>query len=124
VARGCAELVEWLGQKENPNGKGWAVGADYGTKILTILNAIIAVKVETSKPESPPAPTFTPYLVKVTASELNIRKGAGTNFPVAGSIKDNGVYTIVEEANGEGAKKWGRLKSDAGWIALDFIKRA
>jgi len=37
VTRGCAEYVEWLGQKENPAGKGWATGAGYGEKILSIL---------------------------------------------------------------------------------------
>ena len=26
VVRGCAKYVEWLGQKENPDGKGWAKG--------------------------------------------------------------------------------------------------
>lgn len=62
-----------------------------------------------------------PYLVKVNdATVLNIRKGAGTNFKVVGSIKDNGVYTIVQEAVGQGAKKWGKLKSGAGWISLDY----
>ena len=30
VTRGCAEYAEWLGQKENPAGKGWAAGAGYG----------------------------------------------------------------------------------------------
>ena len=40
VARGCAEFVEWLGIQENPQGKGWAAGAGYGEKILTILKAI------------------------------------------------------------------------------------
>ena len=44
VARGSAAYVEWLGQKENPNGKGWASGAGYGEKILTILKAILATK--------------------------------------------------------------------------------
>jgi len=34
VSRGCAEYVEWLGQKENPVGKGWAAGTGYGEKIL------------------------------------------------------------------------------------------
>ena len=68
--------------------------------------------------------TFTPYLVKVTADVLNIRKGAGTNYAVVGSIKDKGVYTIVEEANGTGATKWLKLKSGAGWIASDYTKKA
>ena len=39
------------------------------------------------------------YLVRVTASALNIRSGAGTNNAVVGCIRDKGVYTIVEENN-------------------------
>lgn len=46
VERGSAVYVEWLGQKENPNGKGWATGAGYGEKILSILKAILATKAE------------------------------------------------------------------------------
>lgn len=46
VTRGCAEFVEWLGQKENPQGKGWATGAGYGEKILSILKAILSTKAE------------------------------------------------------------------------------
>lgn len=65
----------------------------------------------------------TPYKVKVTDSALNIRKGAGTNYAVSGVIRDKGVYTIVDEANGTGATKWGKLKSGAGWISLDYTKR-
>lgn len=37
VEKGCAPYVEWLGQKENPKGKGWASGAKYGDKIKEIL---------------------------------------------------------------------------------------
>ncbi len=42
-----AEYVEWLGQKENPDGKGWAAGAGYGAKIITILNVILSRLVDT-----------------------------------------------------------------------------
>ena len=41
VTRGCAEYVQHLGIQENPNGYGWASGADYGTKILNILDNIL-----------------------------------------------------------------------------------
>lgn len=41
VARGSAPFVEWLGIRENPHGKGWAAGAGYGNKILSILNRIV-----------------------------------------------------------------------------------
>lgn len=33
VTKGCAAYVEWLGQKENPSGKGWAVDENYGYSI-------------------------------------------------------------------------------------------
>ena len=68
-------------------------------------------------------PTFSPYRVKVTASVLNIRKGAGTNYALAGTIRDGGVYTIVQESTGQGATKWGKLKSGAGWISLDYTTK-
>lgn len=64
-----------------------------------------------------------PYRVKVTVSALNIREGAGTDMPKAGCITDGGVYTIVEERSGMGASCWGRLKSGAGWISLDYVKK-
>lgn len=75
-------------------------------------------------PEPPKAGAvqLEPYRVRVTATNLNIRKGAGTNFPSAGYIKP-GVYTIVEESEGKGAAKWGRLKSGQGWISLDYAKK-
>lgn len=41
VNRGCAKYVEWLGVQENPNGYGWVSGANYGNKILSILQAIL-----------------------------------------------------------------------------------
>lgn len=67
--------------------------------------------------------TFKPYLVKVTTDVLYIRKGAGTNFGTSGAIRDRGTYTIVEEAKGEGATLWGKLKSGAGWISLDYTTK-
>ena len=65
---------------------------------------------------------FTPYTVKVTVTELRIRSGPGTDTEAKGFIKP-GVYTIVAESNGPGAKKWGKLKSGAGWISLDYAEK-
>ena len=66
--------------------------------------------------------TFSPYKVRVSIKNLNIRKGPGTNYASNGFCPV-GVYTIVEESNGIGATKWGKLKSGAGWISLDYTKR-
>ena len=38
-------------------------------------------------------------------------------------IKGKGIYTIVAEAAGPGATKWGKLKSGAGWISLDYVTK-
>lgn len=112
--RGCAEYVEWLGQKENPDGKGWAAEAGYGEKILAILKGILDAEGEA---------VFRPYLVRVSIPDLNIRKGPGTDKEKTGKYTGAGIFTIVEEADGKGASRWGRLKSGAGWIALDFCER-
>ena len=78
---------------------------------------------EPQKPTTgPQTGEFKPYRVRVTATDLNIRTGAGTNTPSKGFIKP-GVYTIVEEKSGPGATVWGKLKSGAGWISLDFATR-
>ena len=37
LPKGCAENVEDLGQKENPDGKGWATSAGYGYYIINLL---------------------------------------------------------------------------------------
>ena len=58
------------------------------------------------------------YKVKITASSLNVRRGPGTRYQIATTVKKNEVYTIVEE-NGN----WGKLKSGAGWISLNYTKK-
>lgn len=65
---------------------------------------------------------FIPYTVRVTIKDLRIRKGPGTNYASSGFISP-AVYTIVEESDGKGATKWGKLKSGAGWISLDYVEK-
>ena len=65
---------------------------------------------------------FEPYKVQVKVTELRIRSGPGTDTEDLGVIEP-GVYTIVEEAGGPGAKRWGKLKSGAGWISLDYAEK-
>lgn len=129
VQRGVAPYVEWLGIQENPSGKGWASGANYGQKIIIILNNVLKQPGDTATPEpTPPTPpsineTATNYLVRVSISDLNIRTGPGTNYGTNGQT-GVGTFTIVAEADGPGASKWGKLKSNAGWISLDYAKKA
>jgi hypothetical protein len=70
----------------------------------------------------PVTPSFQPYKVEVTVSNLRIRKSAGTDTAIVGMCP-KGIYTITEEKSGQGASKWGKLKSGVGWISLDYAKK-
>lgn len=84
---------------------GWAINSWIEDKYLTIVGK-----------------TFEPYIVRVEVDALNIRLAPTTLATVVGTIKDRGAYTIVAEEDGLGASRWGKLKSGAGWISLDYCK--
>lgn len=58
------------------------------------------------------------YLVEIIATELNIRNEPSVKSKINGTIKNKGIYTIVDEIN-----NWGKLKSGAGWINLNYTKK-
>ena len=83
------------------------------------IQAQLSAEAEDNTPAPAPAPapsgaTTVNYAYKVTVSDLNIRKGPGTNYDWTGAYTGKGTFTIVEQKNG-----WGRLKSGAGWISLN-----
>lgn len=63
-------------------------------------------------------PTFK---VRVEVSNLSIRKGAGLTYGKNG-VCPKGTYTITKTKKADGIT-WGHLKSDAGWINLNKVKR-
>ena len=70
---------------------------------------------------APAGGKFEPYMVRVKIPDLNIRTGPGTDYEKTGKYTGIGAFTIVEERAGAGSDAgWGRLKSGAGWIALDY----
>lgn len=76
------------------------------------------VTIGKAAPSAPHASTSSSYKVKITADVLNVRAGAGTNFKKVTTVKRGEVYTIVDTAS-----NWGKLKSGAGWICLDYTAR-
>lgn len=62
-------------------------------------------------------------IVKVDTDVLNIRKGPGTEYQKNGQITDEGSYTVTKVSSGIGSNNgWGKLKSGAGWISLDYVR--
>lgn len=102
----------WFANKSCPGDWMYQRMGDLAAKVTAKLGS--AIKTST--------PTFSPYKVRVSIKDLNIRKGPGTNYASNGFCPV-GVYTIIEESNGAGATKWGKLKSGAGWVSLDYAKR-
>ena len=112
-----------------------AMGIAVAKGVLKTLN----IKQSATKPEAKPAvkPSQKPAekpktyaaknkypLYKVTGIWCNIRKGPGTNYKKCGRVTKGQVFTITEIKNGKGSKSgWGRLKSGAGWVSLDFFKK-
>ena len=93
---------------------GYSVFDNDGNVVYAPSAAKTEDKVETA--------AFEPYRVRIGIANLNIRKGPGTNYSKTGQFTGVGVFTIVAESDGEGATKWGKLKSGAGWISLDYAK--
>ena len=59
--------------------------------------------------------------VKVTATDVNLRKGPGTNYSIVGTANKGDVMVITETASGSG-HEWG--KAGEKWIALKFTNYA
>lgn len=80
----------------------------------------------TQKPVEEPKeePAFNEFKVYVSSDKLRIRTGPGTENATTGKYTGVGTFTISEVQNGTGSKTgWGKLKSGAGWISLDYAKR-
>ena len=108
----------WFANKACPGDYLYNLHPQIAAQVNERLGAAAPAEPDKKPSQTPSGATFTPYLVRITASVLNIRKGPGTSYAVTGQIKDRGVYTIVEQKG-----NWGRLKSGAGWISLSYTKK-
>lgn len=103
----------WFANKACPGDYLYSRHGQIAKEVNTILN-----------PLQDAMDDFDAYRVKVDIVNLNIRKGPGTNYSKTGDFTGKGVFTIVDESEGKGSKNgWGKLKSGAGWISLDFAKK-
>lgn len=82
----------------------------FGIAIAKGIMNTLGIKEKTSVKNS--------YLVKINTAVLNVRDRASTKYKINTTVKENEVYTIVDEKNG-----WGKLKSGAGWIKLSYTKK-
>ncbi len=104
--------------------QGWFTAKTGGTKV-TVLNAstksatLYAQWADASgnTPPSNDATTDKPVTVTVTATDVNLRQGPGTNHTRVGTANKGDTFVITETASGSGYT-WGKF--DGGWIALQY----
>lgn len=87
-------------------------GYDYA-KVQAKVNEILAAK----KPE---ASSDTFYgIVNTTKSKLNIRAGAGTNYPILGTLEKGKKVQLKNGSSG-----WYKLADRNGYVSANYIKKA
>ena len=103
---------------------GYATSPTHVENICNIIDRWKLTQYDTAAASEEDKPVGVPFLVRVSISNLNIRKGAGTNYARTGKYTGKGIFTITEVKPGQGSDAgWGRLKSGAGWISLDYAER-
>lgn len=112
----------WFANKSCPGNYLYNLHGEIAAEVTKRLSGGSSSATTPSAGTSGGSQTAVNYTVKVTATDLNIRSGPGTNYGSKGAIKP-GIYTIVAEASGTGASKWGKLKSGSGWISLDYATK-
>ena len=103
--------------------KGWYTAATGGT-LVTVLDDSVKNgrlyarwEINVSAPEPPEQEPQNGILVTITADNLNVRSGAGTNYQICGAVRKGEQLTITETAQGSGYL-WG--KYSGGWICLEY----
>ena len=87
----------------------------YGLVIDGIAGPLTQAKIAS---EIKLVPNFKHYVVRVNVSALNVRDLPSKKAKVNTVVYGGNAFTIVEEKDG-----WGKLKSGAGWISLEFCSK-
>ena len=99
---------------------GWYTSQTGGTKVTKLTKSLsgdtLYARWEGKEEDTPTTPTEG-IQVTVTASDVNLRKGPGTNYSIVGTAEKGDKMTITETASGSGYQ-WGN--ADGKWIALKF----
>jgi N-acetylmuramoyl-L-alanine amidase/putative cell wall-binding protein len=112
VKRGCAEFVEWLGIQENPEGRGWASGKDYGPRIINIMNNVKRITAITnlSVTYNNQAVNYyyanNTYIIRASAVSAN-----NPLYEFSIGDLDNGTWMAIQNYSSSNATTWTPAKS-------------
>ena len=102
---------------------GYATSPTYEESLLNVIKKWNLTRFDAKKETNTPS-SINQMSVHVSIPNLNIRTGPGIGYLATGDVTGIGTFTIVEIKEGRGSSSsWGRLKSGAGWISMDYTKR-
>ncbi|MBR2937582.1 MAG: SH3 domain-containing protein [Oscillospiraceae bacterium] len=103
---------------------GWYTPKTGGSKVTvldaSVKNTTLYAQWSDAQGNTPPSNDTTltnPVTVTVTATDVNLRQGPGTNYTRVGTANKGQKLVITETASGTGYT-WGKF--DGGWIALQY----
>ena len=100
---------------------GWYTARTGGTKVEVLdastKNARLYAHWKDAQGNDPALDDSQGVKVTVTANEVNVRKGPGTNYDIVSKANTGDQLVITETATGTGYT-WGKFAS--GWICLDY----
>lgn len=63
-----------------------------------------------------------PYKIKLLWDSVKVYTGPGKEYFSIASVSHRDTLEIIEKKEGKDERRWGRLKSGAGWIPLDHTQ--
>ena len=100
---------------------GWYTEKTGGTKVQTlnasVRNARLYAHWESNTPVPETPEEENGITVTVTANDLNVRSGAGTNYSIVGTV-NTGRQLIITQTAENGGMLWGKFSG--GWICLSY----
>ena len=105
-------------ERKTVNGREWG-RCSKGWICLRTYAKVETVTVTQQTPATNTGATASKLIGTVTASALNIRKGAGTGYTVVGKLYKGEKVEILEKKTVSGVV-WGRCSQ--GWVSLDYVK--
>ncbi|WP_144701367.1 SH3 domain-containing protein [Fictibacillus phosphorivorans] len=97
--------------------KGWA-NISFNDRKAWVSSAYIVSNGTTSSSTPSQKETKTKKTAKVTATSLNVRNGAGTQYKSVGSLKNGSVVSIVKEEGNWSSITCGSIK---GWVSSAYL---
>ena len=111
----------YVGQKKDSTGRVW-YNIKYSGNKTGWITSQFAKKTEDSAAEQP---VYAAKQVQVTATPVNVRSGAGTNYKKLGSTSKGKTYTYLASKKASNGRVWYQIQYTSktkGWVTSQFAK--